>query len=94
MVKIAKIASLYPPQSQKSPSLRVTTFEFRDEPDISRNYNVQALGRCRNHDASFLRFETRGEPVAGFPADRHGHTYIHTPYARHDGQSAISPEPS
>ena len=35
--KIAKIASSYPPQSQKSPSIGVTPFEFRDEPDISRN---------------------------------------------------------
>jgi len=36
-VKIAKIACSYPPQSQKSPSLGVTPFEFRDEPVISRN---------------------------------------------------------
>ena len=35
--KIAKIASSYPPQSQKSPSLGVTPIEFRDEPAISRN---------------------------------------------------------
>ena len=37
LVKIAKIASSYPPQCQKSPSLGVTPIEFRDEPDISRN---------------------------------------------------------
>ena len=36
LVKIAEIASSYPPQSQKSPSLGVTLIEFRDEPDISR----------------------------------------------------------
>ena len=42
--KIIKIANFYPPQSHKSPSHGVTPFEFRDEPDISRNYNVQALG--------------------------------------------------
>jgi len=35
--KIAKVASSYPPQSQKSPSLGATPFEFRDEPDICRN---------------------------------------------------------
>ena len=34
--KIAKIASSYPPQSQKLLSLGATPFEFRDEPDISR----------------------------------------------------------
>jgi len=33
-----KIASWSPPQSQKLQSLGVTPFEFRDEPDISRNY--------------------------------------------------------
>jgi len=34
LVKIVKIANFYPPQSHKSPSLGVTPFEFRDEPDI------------------------------------------------------------
>ena len=34
---LVKIASSYPPQSQKLPSLGVTPIEFRDEPDISRN---------------------------------------------------------
>jgi len=38
----------------------VTPFEFRDEPDISRKYNVQALDRVvkKSRRYSFLRFET------------------------------------
>jgi len=35
--KSSKNANFYPPQSHKSPSLGVTPFEFRDEPDISLN---------------------------------------------------------
>jgi len=37
---LAKVASSYPPQSHKSPSLGVTPFEFGDEPDICSNYNI------------------------------------------------------
>jgi len=32
----------------------VTLIEFRDAPDISRNYNVRALGWRRNHDSQTL----------------------------------------
>ena len=56
--KITKIASSYQSQSHKSPSLRVIPFQFPDEPDISKNYNVLALRRWRNLDASSLRFDT------------------------------------
>jgi len=38
LIKIVKIANFYPPQSQKLPSLGVTPFEFRDDPDISDYY--------------------------------------------------------
>jgi len=36
----------------------VTSFEFRDELDISKNWNVRALRLWRNHDASFLCFDS------------------------------------
>ena len=50
---IAKIARLYPPQSQKSPSLGVTPIEFRDEPDIS------AFRLSDGEEImTFLRFDT------------------------------------
>ena len=35
--KIVKFANFYPPQYHKSPSLRMTPFEFRDVLDISIN---------------------------------------------------------
>ena len=38
-----KVANSYPVQSHKSPSLVVTPFEFRDEPDICKNYRVFRL---------------------------------------------------
>jgi len=64
--KSAKIASLYPPQSHKLSSLGVTAFEFRDEPDILNNQNVQALQRGRNHVASFHHFDTDGQTDGHF----------------------------
>jgi len=45
-------------QSHKSPSLGVTPFEFRDEPHISKNWNVWALWWWRNHDTSSVHFDT------------------------------------
>ena len=33
---MSKIANLYPPHSHLMPSLGVTPFEFRDEPDLAK----------------------------------------------------------